>query len=100
MFAAQMMWAAPKAPSLRGLSAKLTGGVDFLGWDTPSGSSSHLPQRGRQGRTVGGLGVRVFACVFYGKMRINGKERVAIMGFFLYNKLIEFLLFVRELACI
>ena len=48
----------------------------------------------------GGLLVCVFACVFYGKMRINGKERVAIMGFFLYNKLIEFLLFVRELACI
>ena len=44
-----MMFAAPKAPSLRGLSAKLTGGVYFLGRDTPSGSSSHLPQRGRQG---------------------------------------------------
>ena len=47
-----------------------------------------------------GLGGVCFCLCFYGKMRINGKERVAIMGFFLYNKLIEFLLFVRELACI
>jgi len=39
------------APSLRGLSAKLTGGVSFRTNDTPSVSpaASHLPQRGRQG---------------------------------------------------
>ena len=34
------------------------------------------------------------------KMGRKRKERLAIMLFFLYNKLIEFLLFVRELACI
>ena len=45
------------APSLRGLSAKLTGGVSYLKEYTPSVKNRfrstdfcHLPQRGRQGR--------------------------------------------------
>ena len=72
------MFAAPKAPSLRGLSAKLTGGVYFLGRDTPSGSSSHLPQRGRQGAKDVAYGKRGNPSVSFADSSLYTREAVGV----------------------